>query len=72
MDKRRKKAWVAAPHCILLTVWWERKKFVFDNVNMSINRMKTFFLSNLMSWANLYIVERPRSLVDFLTWLGCR
>ena len=45
---------------------------VFDNVNMSINRMKTYFLSNLWSWENLYIVEMPRSLVDFLTWLGCR
>ena len=54
VDKRRKKAWMAAPLCILWTVWRERNKIVFDNVNMSINRMKTYFLSNLWSWALVY------------------
>ena len=47
VGKRRKKAWMATPLCILWTVWLERNKIVFDSVNMSINRMKTSFLSNL-------------------------
>ena len=45
---------------------------VFKDVNISINRMNSTFLYNLWSWVNLYGVERPGSLVDFLTWVGCK
>ena len=44
---------------------------LFINKDFSAQRMKTSFICNLWSWSNVYIVERPRSLVDFLTWLGC-
>lgn len=53
------------------TLAW-KKHIVFKTVNMPINRMKTTFLYNLRSWANLYILKRLRSLVDFLTCLGCK
>ena len=50
-----------------------KKQICFDNVDISVNRMKsTFFSGNLWSWASLYIVDRPRSLVDFLPWLDCK
>ena len=44
---------------------------LFINKDFSAQRMKSSFICNLWSWSNVYIVERPRSLVDFLTWLGC-
>ena len=44
---------------------------LFINKDFSAQRMKTSFICNLWSWSNVYIVERPRSLVDFFTWLGC-
>ena len=40
---------------------------VIDNVDISVNRMKNAFLYNLWSWKDLYIIDRPRYLVDFLT-----
>ena len=39
----------------------ERNRLDFEDVNISINRMKSTFLWNLWSWVNLCIVERPRS-----------
>ena len=71
VGKRRKKAWMAAPLCIFLTIWQERNRLAFEDVIISINRMKSTFLCNLWSSVNLHSVERPRSLVDFLTWMGC-
>ena len=63
MGKRRKKDWMVAPQCIFWTIWRERNRVVFEDVNISINRMKSTFLCNLWSWVNLYSVERPRSLI---------
>ena len=39
----------------------------FDNKEFSMQRMKSSFVYNLWSWINLYMVDRPSSLVDFLT-----
>ena len=44
----------------------------FDNEASFANRMKPTFISNLWSWFNVYSVDRDNSLLDFLTWLGCR
>ena len=71
VGKRRKKAWMIAPLCIFWTIWWEKNRLVFEDVNISVNRMKYTFICNLWSSVNLYSVERLRSLVDFLTWVGC-
>ena len=44
----------------------------FDNEASFANRMKPTFISILWSWFNVYSVDRDNSLLDFLTWLGCR
>ena len=54
------------------TIWRERNRLVFEDVNISVNRVKSTFLYNLWSWVNLYSVERPRSLIGFLTRVGCK
>ena len=53
-------------------MWRERNKLVFEDVNISINRMESTLLCNLWSWVNLYSIERPMSLVDFFTWVCCK
>ena len=72
MRKKRKKASMAAPLSIFWIIWCERNYIAFENKDFSTQRMKTSFICNLLSWSNVYIDERPRSLVDFLIWLGCR
>ena len=67
VGKRRKKAWMTAPLGIFWTIWLERNRLVFEDVIISINRMKSTFLCNIWSSVNLHSVERPMSLVDFLT-----
>ena len=67
-----KKAWMAAPLDIFWTIWCERNRIVFDNGAISIHWMKSSCLCNLYSWTNLYIIDRPRSLVDFFNWLDCK
>ena len=52
------------------TICRQRNRIAFDNEDISVNRMKSSFLCNLWSWTNLYIVDRPRSLVDFFDLVG--
>ena len=71
MGKKSKKAWMTAPLSVFWTIWHERNYISFENKDLSVQRMKTSFICNLWSWSNVHIVERPISLVDFLTWIGC-
>ena len=71
MGKKNKKAWIAVPLSIVWTIWHERTYIAFENKDFLAQRMKTSFICNLWYWSNVYIVERSRSLVGFLTWLGC-
>ena len=70
VGKQLNKAWMEAPLCIFWTIWRERNRPGFEDVIISINRMKFTFLCNLWSSVNLHNVERLKSLVDFLTWVG--
>ena len=70
MGKKRKKVWMAAPLTLFWTIWHEKGNIAFDNRELSAQRMKALFLCNYWYWTNMYMANRPRSLVDFLTWLG--
>ena len=59
-----------APLTLFWTIWRERNNIAFDNRELSAQRMKALFLCNYWSWTNMHMANRPRSLVDFLTWLG--
>ena len=72
VSKKRKRVWLAAPLCILWTLWIERNRVAFENEVPSAHRMKSFFLFTLWSWAKLYSVDNLNSLVGFLSWLGYR
>ena len=43
---------------------------MFEGGDISINRMKSIFISNLWSWVNMLCVERPKSLIEFLFWMS--
>ena len=72
VGKKRKNIWIAAPLCPFWTVWHNRNMLVFENRATSDQRTKFIFLSKLWSLANTHSVDNMNTLVDFLTWLGCR
>ena len=43
---------------------------VFDNEVLSIQKMKNSFVCNLFSWTKLCLDGGPRSLINFVDWLG--
>ena len=55
------------PLRIIWTIWRERHSVAFDNKDFSAEGMKSSFICNFWSWTNLSMVDRPRSLVCFLT-----
>ena len=50
----------------------ERNRVVFENEVPSAQRMKSFFVFSLWSWAKLYSSDNLNSLVRFLSWMGYR
>ena len=62
---------MTTPLTLFWTIWRGRNNNAFDNRELSAQRMKALFLCNYWSWINMYMANRPRSLVYFLTWLGC-
>ena len=51
---------------------FDGKGITFEDEAPFAHRTKVTFLCTLWSWANLYSVDNTNSLVNFLTWLGCR
>ena len=45
---------------------------VFGNEEFSLHKMISTFICNLWSWANVHSVDKHNSLLEFLTWLGCK
>ena len=66
------KVWRAAPLCLFWTIWRERNRVDFENEDLSIQRMKYSFVSNLWSWSKCCIVDGPNSLFTFFEWVGYR
>ena len=43
---------------------------VFYNEGLSIQRLKNSFVCNLFSWTKSCLDGEPRSLINFVDWLG--
>ena len=70
IGRKRKKVWRATSLCLFWTIWKERNKRSFENMELSIQRFKFLFLCSLLSWTNMLIEHTSMSLVDFIDWLG--
>ena len=70
IGRKRNKVWRAVPLCLFWTIWKERNRRSFENVELFVQRLKFLFLCTLLSWTNLFIENS--FLVDFIDWLGSR
>ena len=72
MGKKRKRIWLAAPPCLFWTLWQVRNRLGFENEDTNDQKIKANFVTNLWAWANVFKEDKMNSVVEFLTWLGCR
>ena len=69
MRRKRRKAWRAAPLCIFWTIWKKRNQKVFEDEEMSYQRIKSSFLDNLAMWIWAYMNGRSMYLIDCVDWM---
>ena len=72
VGKKRKKAWRAAPLCLMWTIWRERNRRAFDDMERNDQDIKSIFLYTFVNWARVYIEEHTLSLIDFVDWLATK
>ena len=65
VGKARKKAWQIAHLYIFWTVWKKMNMLAFDNKELSLQRLKNYFVCNFWSWVRVSIDLSPSSLVSF-------
>ena len=65
VSKACKKAWQIAHLYIFWTVWKERNMLAFGNKELSLQRLKNYFVCNFCSWVRVSIDLSPSSLVSF-------
>ena len=70
VGKRRWKAWMYAPFCLMWTIWLERNRRTFQDVAISVMRLKNMFLAILLSWVSGRVNLDVYSFLDSLDKLA--
>ena len=70
VGKKREKAWRTAPLYLMWTIWKERNRRAFDDIERNDQDIKSIFLYTFVNWARVYIKEHTFSLIDFVDWLA--
>ena len=64
--KRARKLWMTAPLSLIWAIWKERNRVIFEDAVFSRSRLKTPFVSALISWVGL-IANGEHSFVRILS-----
>ena len=54
------------------TIWKERNRRAFDDVERNNQEIKSTFLYTFVNWVRVYIEEHTFSLIDFVDWLATK
>ena len=60
----------SGPLCLMWTIWKEKNRRVFDDIERNDQDIKPIFLYTFVNWAKVYIKEHTFSLIDFVDWLA--
>ena len=70
VGKRRQKAWTFAPFCLMWLIWLERNRRVFRDTAVPVFRLKSRFLSILLSWVSGRVKPDVSFFLDFIDVLA--
>ena len=70
VGRRRQKVWFFASHCLMWTIWLERNRRTFRDVVVPVSRLKSWFLSILLSWVSGRVDPDLFSFLDSLDELS--
>ena len=68
--RRRRKVWKAGPLCLFWMVWKARNRIAFEGEELSIQRLKSSFVSCLWLEAKGCLDDAPLTLFGLLDWSG--
>ena len=71
VGKRRRKAWVFAPLCLMWTIWLERNRRTFRDSVVVVSRLKSLLLSVLISWVSGRVEPDLSFFLDVIDGLAC-
>lgn len=66
--KKRMKARRAALLCLFWTIWKERNKRAFENIEKGDQVIKQTFMYIFWEWVWMYIADSPLSMLDLIDW----
>ena len=70
--KKRKKAWNATPLCLFCTLWKERNRRAFEDIELTDQAILQSFLYKFLDWIWVNVDSSSWSLLDFIDWLWCK
>ena len=70
VGRKRRKAWIFAPHCLMWLIWLERNRRTFQDVFMPVSRLKSTLLSILLSWVSGRVEPDLDFFLDFIDGLA--
>ncbi|RVW24487.1 putative ribonuclease H protein [Vitis vinifera] len=62
----------SCPLCLMWTIWKERNRRVFDDIERNDQDIKSIFLYTFVNWIRVYIEDHTLSLIDFVDWLATK
>ena len=70
--KKRKVMWLLGPLCLFWVIWKTRNSIAFEDVVLSIQKLKISFVYLLWLETKLWIKDGPSTLIDFIEWVSMR
>ena len=70
VGKRRRKAWFFAAHCLMWLIWLEWNRPTFQDLSVSVVRLKSGFLAFLLFWVSGLVDPDLFSFLDFIDSLA--
>ena len=69
IKRKEVESWLSSL-CLFWTVWKVRNKIVFEDMELSIQKLKSSFVYRLWLETKAYIKDGLGTLVDFVDWLN--